>query len=94
MGGIGKPSRRGDRVCLADPEGRVFKALGRRLAPLAMRTASRRGAILAQGLENTVPPVINTRTGSSPLAAVHEVITRREAQARYGGPPASQHRRR
>ncbi len=34
---IGKPSRRGNRVCLADPEGRVFKALGRRLAPRAMR---------------------------------------------------------
>ena len=61
---IGKPSRRGNRACLADPEGRVFKALGRRLAPLAMRPASRRGTILAQGLENAVPPVINTRTGS------------------------------
>ena len=33
---IGKRARRGDRVCLVDPEGRVFKALGRRLAPLAM----------------------------------------------------------
>ena len=61
---IGKPSRRGNRVCLADPAGRVFKALGRRLAPLAMRAASRRGAILAHGLENAVRPVINTRTGS------------------------------
>ena len=61
---IGKPSRRGDRVCLADAAGRVFMALGRRLAPLAMRPASRRGAILAQGLENTVLPVINTRIGS------------------------------
>ncbi|MEE8548340.1 MAG: hypothetical protein V3S74_02570, partial [Alphaproteobacteria bacterium] len=61
---IGKPSRRGNRVCLTDPEGRVFKALGRRLAPLAMRPASRRGTILAQGLENTVQPVINTQTGS------------------------------
>ena len=61
---IGKPSRRGNRVCLADPEGRVFKALGRRLAPLAMRRASRRGAILAQGLENAVQPVTNTRIGS------------------------------
>ena len=30
-------SRRGNRVCLADPEGRVFKTLGRRPAPLAMR---------------------------------------------------------
>ncbi len=64
MGCIGKPSRRGNRVCLADPERRVFKALGRRLAPLAMRPASRRGTILAQGLENTVQPVINTRTAS------------------------------
>ncbi len=61
---IGKPSRRGNRVCLADPEGRVFKALGRRLAPLAMRPASPRGTILAQGLENAVQPVTNTRTGS------------------------------
>ena len=61
---IVKPSRRGNRVCLADPEGRVFKALGRRLAPLAMRPASRRGTILAQGLENAVQPMINTRTGS------------------------------
>ena len=63
-GRAGRPSRRGSRVGLADPAGRVFKAWGRRLAPLAMRPASRRGAILAQGLENTVPPVINTRTGS------------------------------
>ena len=63
-GRIGKPSRRGNRVCLADPAGRVFKALGRRLAPLAMRPASPRGAILAQDLENAVQPVINTRTGS------------------------------
>ena len=61
---IGKSSRRGNRVCLADPEGRVFQASGRRLAPLAMRTASRRGAILAQGLENAAQPVINTRIGS------------------------------
>ena len=80
MGRIGKPSRRGNRVCLADPEGRVFKALGRRPLefgpPLAVRPvappwrprgalgASRRGTILAQGLENAVQPVINTRTGS------------------------------
>ncbi len=61
---IGEPSRRGNRVCLADPAGCVFKALGRRLAPLAMRTASRRGIILAQDLENAVQPVINTRIGS------------------------------
>ncbi len=61
---IVKPSRRGNRVCLADPKGRVFKALERRLAPLAMRKASRRGASLAQGLENAVQPVTNTRAGS------------------------------
>ncbi len=65
---IVKPSRRGTRVCLADPEGRVFKALGRRLVPLAMRPASRRGTILTQGLENAVQPVINTRIGSSAAA--------------------------
>jgi len=69
-GGVGdalrivKPSRRGTRVYLADPEGRIFKALGRRLAPLAMRQASRRGTSLAQGLENAVQPVTNTRIGS------------------------------
>ncbi len=73
---IGKPSRRGNRACLADSEGRVFPelrviwALGRRPAPLAMRPASRRGAILARGpknsslWENAVQPVINTRIGS------------------------------
>ena len=61
---IGKPSRRGTRVCPADPKGRVFKALGRRPAPLAMRPASRRGTVLAQGLENTVQPVTITRTDS------------------------------
>ncbi len=46
----------------ADPAGHVFKA--RRPAPLAMRPASRRGAILTQGLENAARPVTNTRTGS------------------------------
>ncbi len=61
---IGKPARRGTRVCPAEPEGRVFTALGRRPAPLAMRPASRRGTVLAQGLENAVQPVTNTRTGS------------------------------
>jgi len=61
---IVKPSGRGTRVCLADPQGRVFKALGRRPAPLAMRQASRRGTVLAQGLENPVQPVTITRTGS------------------------------
>ena len=45
-------------------EGRVFKGLGRRLAPLAMRKASRRNAILAQDLENAVQPVSNSQTGS------------------------------
>ncbi len=43
--GIGKPSRRGNRVCLADPAGRVFKAVGRRLGPRSVRAASRRGPI-------------------------------------------------
>ena len=61
---IGKPSRRGNRVSLVDPKGRVFKAPGRRLPPLAMRKASPRDAILAQGLENAVQPVIITRTSS------------------------------
>ncbi len=61
---IGKPSRRGKRVCRADPEGRVFKALGRRLAPLAMRPASRRDDLLAQDPENRMQAVSNPRTGS------------------------------
>ncbi len=61
---IVKPSRRGNRACPADPEGRVFKTLGRRPAPLAMRPHPGHGAILAQGLENAVQPVINTRIGS------------------------------
>ncbi len=66
---IGEASRRGNRVSLVDPKGRVFKALGRRLPPLAMRPnthpgASPRDAILAQGLENAVQPVIITREGS------------------------------
>ncbi len=69
---IGKPSRRGDRAAPVDPKGRVFKVLGRRLPPLAMQPgqygASPRDAILAhglaQGLENTVQPVIMSRTGS------------------------------
>ncbi len=63
-GPIGKPSRRGNRAYPADPQGRVFKALGRRPAPLAMREALRRGTVLAQGLENPVQPVTNARTGS------------------------------
>ncbi len=44
--------------------GRVFEAPGRRLPLLAMRSASRRNAILARGLENAVQPVTITRTGS------------------------------
>ena len=39
---IVKPSRRGNRACPADPEGRVFKTLGRRPAPLAMRNIAAR----------------------------------------------------
>ncbi len=46
------------------PEGRVFKAPGRRLSLLTMPPASPRNAILAQGLENAVQPVSITRTGS------------------------------
>ena len=46
------------------PEGRVFKALGRRLPLLTMPPASPRNAILAQGLENAVQPMSITRTGS------------------------------
>ncbi len=63
-GRLGTPSGRGNRFGLADPAGRVFQALGRRPAPLAMRTASRRGTILAQDLENAVQSVTNTQTGS------------------------------
>ena len=65
---IGKASRRGDRVCPADPKGRVFKAVGRRPAPLAMREASLRGAVLAQGFENAVQPMINSPAGSYTVA--------------------------
>jgi len=61
---IVKRLRRGNRVILVDPKGRLFKAMGRRLTPLAMRQASRRDAILAQGLEKAVQPVTITRTGS------------------------------
>jgi hypothetical protein len=64
---IVKRPRHGNRVSLVDPEGRVFKALGRRLTPLAMRTASRRDAILAQGLENAVQPMDSSQTGSERL---------------------------
>ncbi len=64
---IVKRPRRGNRASLVDPEGRVFKALGCRLTPLAMRTASRRDAILAQGLENAVQPMDSSQTGSERL---------------------------
>ncbi len=62
---IGKPLRRDNQVSLVDPKCRVFKALGRRLPPLAMRKASRRDDILAQGLENTVQPMDSSQTGSN-----------------------------
>ena len=61
---IGKRPRRGNRVSLVDPKGRDFKALGRRLPPLAMRPASPRDAILAQGLEIAVQTISITRAGS------------------------------
>ena len=59
-----KRPRRGNRVTLVDPKGRAFKALGRRPAPLAMDAASRRDAVLAQGLEKAVQPVTIAQTGS------------------------------
>ena len=52
------------RVSLVDPKGRLFKDLGRRPAPLAMDAASRRNAVLAQGLEKAVQPVTISQTGS------------------------------
>ena len=61
---IVKRPRRGNRVALIDPEGHVFKTLGRRLTPLAMRPASRRDAILAQCLENMVQTTTMSQTGS------------------------------
>ena len=60
---IVKRPRRGNRPALVDPEGRLFKALGRRLTPLAMRQASRRNAILAQGLEKAVQSITISQTG-------------------------------
>ena len=63
-GRIAKRPRRRTGASLVDPLGRVFKGLGRRLAPLAMRPASPRDAILAQALENAVLPISITRTGS------------------------------
>ena len=61
---IVKRPRRGNRVSLVDPEGHLFKALGRRPALLAMDAASRRNAVLAQGLEKAVQPVTISQTGS------------------------------
>ena len=63
-GSIVKHSRRDTRASLVDPEGRVFKPLGRRPAPLAMPLASPRETILAQGFENTVQTISITQTGS------------------------------
>ncbi len=63
-GRIVKRPRRRARALLVDPQGRVFKGLGRRLAPLAMRSASPRDALLAQALENAVRTISITRTGS------------------------------
>ena len=61
---IVKRPRRRTGASLVDPRGRVFKGLGRRLAPLAMHPASPRDAILAQALENAVRTISITRTGS------------------------------
>ncbi len=63
-GRIVKRPRRRARASLVDPQDRVFKGVGRRLAPLAMRPASPRDAVLAQALENAVLPISTTRTGS------------------------------
>ncbi len=63
-GRIVKRSRRRTRASLVDPQGRVFKGMGRRLAPLAMRPASPRDAIPAQALENAVRVIFIARTGS------------------------------
>jgi len=61
---IDKRSRRSTRASLVDPQGRVFKGVGRRLTPLAMRQASPRDAILAQALEDAVLTVSIAQTGS------------------------------
>ncbi len=50
-GCIVKRLRRRARASLVDPQHRVFKGLGRRLAPLAMRRTSPRDAILAEPLK-------------------------------------------
>jgi len=47
---IGKRLRRRTRASLFDPQGRVFKGLGRRPAPLAMHPASPRDTILSPSL--------------------------------------------
>jgi len=61
---IGKRLRRRTRASRVDPQGRVFKGLGRRPAPLAMHPASPRDTILAQAFENAVLATSITRTGS------------------------------
>jgi len=63
-GGIVKHPRRGRRASLLDPKGRVFKALGRRPAPLAMPPASPRDTVLAQDFENAVQTISITQTSS------------------------------
>ncbi len=63
-GRIVKRPRRRARISLVDPQGRVFKGLGRRPAPLAMPPASLRETVLAQALENVVQSLSITRTGS------------------------------
>ena len=57
------------RICasLVDPQGRVFKGLGRRPAPLAMHPASLRDPVLTQVLENAVRTVSIAQIGSLPL---------------------------
>ena len=61
---IVKRSRRRTRDSLVDPKGRVFKGLRRRLAPLAMHSASPRDTILAQAFENAVMAISIARTDS------------------------------
>ncbi len=63
-GRIVKRPRRRARASLVDPQCCVFKGLGRRLAPLAMRRASPRDAILAQALDNAVRAISIAPTGS------------------------------
>ena len=86
-----KRPRRGNRVTLLDPKGRLFKALGHRLTPLVLRPASRRDAILAQGLEKTVQPVTISQTGSNPLLSFHlpEVFDRPQVSRSDRGRPST-----